>query len=73
MGKLPIVSSRDCIRALGKVGFYFVRQKGSHIVLERDDPWAQTVVPAHRELRKGTLRRIIRDAGLTIDEFIDLL
>jgi predicted RNA binding protein YcfA (HicA-like mRNA interferase family) len=73
MTKLPIISSRQCIRALAKVGFYFVRQTGSHITLRRDSPFAQTVIPEGRELRKGTLRRIIQDAGLTVDEFVDLL
>jgi predicted RNA binding protein YcfA (HicA-like mRNA interferase family) len=73
MTKLPRVSSRQCIRALAKVNFYFVRQTGSHITLRRDSPFAQTVVPESKELAKGTLRRIIRDAGLTVDEFVALL
>lgn len=73
MTKLPVISYRERTRALGRVGFYFVRQTGSHIVLERQDPWVQVVVPAHRQLRKGTLRRIIRDAGLTVVEFMELL
>lgn len=73
MSKLPHISSRQCIRALAKAGFYFVRQTGSHITLRRDSPFAQTVVPETRELPAGTLRRIIRDTGLTVDEFIELL
>jgi predicted RNA binding protein YcfA (HicA-like mRNA interferase family) len=73
MTKLPRISGRECVRALEKVGFSVVRQRGSHIVMRRDDPFAQVVVPDHRELHTGTLRDIIRDAGLTIDEFIDLL
>lgn len=73
MSKLPLVSSRECIRALEKVGFYVSRQTGSHINLRRDDPYAKVVVPERRELAKGTLRRIIRDAGLTVDEFKGLL
>lgn len=70
---LPVISSRECIAALEKVGFYITRQRGSHIMLRRDDPPSKTVVPNHRELRKGTLRSIIRDAGLTVEEFVDLL
>ncbi len=73
MSKLPQVSGRRCIRALAKVGFYFVRQKGSHITLRRDTPFAQVVVPENKELPPGTLRRIIRDAGLTVDQFTNLL
>jgi predicted RNA binding protein YcfA (HicA-like mRNA interferase family) len=73
MTKLPAISSRECIRALAKAGFYFVRQTGSHIVLRRDEPLKQVVVPEHKELAAGTLRRIIRDAGLTVDEFVELL
>jgi predicted RNA binding protein YcfA (HicA-like mRNA interferase family) len=73
MTKLPTVSGRDCIRALEKVGFYQKRQEGSHIVLRRDDPFAQTVVPLHKELDRGTLRAIIRQAGLSLDEFVNLL
>jgi predicted RNA binding protein YcfA (HicA-like mRNA interferase family) len=73
MTKLPIVSSRECINALIKVGFYVSRQKGSHINLRRDDPHAKVVIPESREMAKGTLRRIIRDAGLTVDEFRELL
>ncbi len=73
MTRTPRISGRECVRVLAKVGFYFVRQIGSHIVLRRDDPYAQVVVPNHRELHAGTLRDIIRDAGLTVEEFIELL
>lgn len=73
MSKLPLISSRDCVRALEKVGFYFARQRGSHIIMRRDEPPAKTVVPERREIPKGTLRAIIRDAGLTVDEFLALL
>ena len=73
MSKLPRISGRECVKALAKVGFYLKRQESSHIVLRRDDPFAQVVVPDHRELAKGTLRAIIGDAGLGVDEFIHLL
>ena len=73
MSKIPHISSRQCVRAMAKIGFYFVRQTGSHITLRRDTPFAQIVVPETKELAVGTLRRIIRDTGLTVDEFIDLL
>ena len=70
MSKLPVVSGEECVKALGKAGFYFKRQEGSHITLRRDEPFAQLVVPNHRELDRGTLRAIVRQAGLSVDEFI---
>ena len=73
MSKLPVISGRECIKALEKAGFYILRQKGSHISLIHEHPFAQVVVPDHRELDRGTLRAIIRQAGLSVDEFIELL
>jgi predicted RNA binding protein YcfA (HicA-like mRNA interferase family) len=67
------VSSRECVRALEKAGFHLVRQKGSHMVMRRDEPYAQVVVPETRKLPPGTLRNIIRSADLTVEEFIGLL
>jgi predicted RNA binding protein YcfA (HicA-like mRNA interferase family) len=72
VSKLPSISGRDCIKSLQKIGFYKKRQEGSHIILRRDNPFAQVVVPNHQELAKGTLRAIIRDSGLSVDEFISL-
>ena len=73
MSKLPVVSGRDCVKALQKAGFYQKHQVGSHIVMRRDDPYAQTVVPNHKELDRGTLRAIIRQIGLSVEEFMALL
>jgi len=73
MSKPPRLSGWECIHALETAEFRVVRQKGSHIVIRRDNPFTQTVVPDHKELAPGTLRRVIRDAGLTVDEFLDLL
>ncbi len=73
MSKLPRVSGRECARALVKAEFYQKRQHGSHIILRRDNPFAQLVVPDHKELDRGTLRAIIQQANLSIDEFIALL
>jgi predicted RNA binding protein YcfA (HicA-like mRNA interferase family) len=73
MSKLPMISSRECIKALENAGFYFKRQEGSHIVMRRDDPFAQVVVPNHNELDRGTLKAIIRQAGLSTNEFLKLL
>lgn len=73
MTKLPRVSGRECLTALAKVGFVVLRQRGSHIVMRRTDPHAQVIVSNHREIDRGTLRTIIRDADMTIEEFVNLL
>jgi predicted RNA binding protein YcfA (HicA-like mRNA interferase family) len=73
MSRLPRISGRECVKALSKIGYYLKRQEGSHMILRRDDPFGQLVVPDHRELDKGTLRAIIREAGLGPDEFAKLL
>ncbi len=73
MTRLPVISGRDCIKALEKAGFLIVRQKGSHISLVREKPFAQVVVPDHKELDRGTLRGIIRMAGMSVEEFVSLL
>ena len=73
MTNLPVVSGGECVRALEKIGFNVTRQKGSHISLRRDNPFAKTFVPNHKELKKGTLKAILKDANLTVDEFIALL
>ena len=72
MSKLPRVSGRECVNVPVRAGFYVRRQEGSHIILRRDDPFSQVVVPDHAELDRGTLRAIIRHAGLSVDEFLKL-
>jgi predicted RNA binding protein YcfA (HicA-like mRNA interferase family) len=71
--KLPAISGRECAQALQKAGFRFIRQNGSHMVYRRDEPFAQVVIPDHKELDAGTLRGIIRGAGLSVEEFLELL
>ena len=73
MSKLPTISGRDCIRALEKVGFYQKRRESSHVIMRRDDPFSQVTVPDHNVLAKGTLRSILRDVELSIEELIELL
>jgi predicted RNA binding protein YcfA (HicA-like mRNA interferase family) len=73
MSKLPSISGAECAKALEKAGFYFKRQKGSHMVYRRDEPYAQVIIPDHKTLDTGTLRAIIRQAGLSVDEFLKLL
>ena len=72
MSQLPRISGQDCVKTLAKIGFYIRRQQGSHIILRRDNPFAQVVVPNHKELDKGTLRSIIRQAEIDVNEFIRL-
>ena len=74
MSILPRISGREAVAALAKVGYEKDRQKGSHIVLrQRAAPHRRLVVPDHRELAPGTLRAIIRQAGLTVEQFNALL
>jgi len=73
MSGLPVLSGREVIAALGRAGFEVRRQRGSHVVLRRLDPPIMVVVPDHPELDRGTLRAIIRQAGLTTDQFCGLL
>jgi len=71
---LPQVSGREVIAALEKTGYERDRQKGSHIVLRQISyPNRRLVVPDHKEIAKGTLRAIIKQAGLTVEEFNQLL
>ncbi len=73
MSSLPRISGSECVKALVKKGFIFKRQEGSHIILRRTSPFSQVVVPNHKELDRGTLRAIIRHAGLSVQEFVNLL
>ena len=74
MSVLPRVSGRDVVKALLRVGYEQDRQSGSHIILRQIAyPHRRIVVPDHKEVAKGTLRSIIRETGLTIDEFKGLL
>ena len=73
MSKLPAISGKQCIQALEKIGFVTYRQRGSHITLVRDEPQTQLTVPNHKTIAKGTLRSIIKQAGLSVEEFVNLL
>lgn len=74
MSKLPVVSGREAVKALRKAGYEIDHQTGSHMILRRTPPpHRRLTVPDHKELAKGTLRAIIREAGLTVDEFAALL
>jgi len=72
--RLPVVSGRDAAKALRKIGYQLDHQAGSHMILRRNvAPYRRLTVPDHKELAKGTLRAIIREAGLTVEEFAALL
>jgi predicted RNA binding protein YcfA (HicA-like mRNA interferase family) len=74
MSKLPVVSGQDVVKALSRIGYQFDHQRGSHMVLRQDvEPYRRLTVPNHKEIAKGTLRKIIREAGLSIEEFNRLL
>lgn len=74
MTRLPRgLSAKKVVRALKKAGFYIRRQKGSHIIMRRNEPFAQVVVPNHKTIDTGTLDVIIEGTDLSIEEFIDLL
>lgn len=73
MSKLPVISGAECVKALEQIGFVVDRQRGSHIILVREDPITTVSVPNHKELDRGTLRAIIRQVGLSVDEFVALL
>lgn len=72
--KYPILPPDDIIKALKKVGFYKVSQKGSHAKYRKDgEPTRTTIIPMHSEVTKGTLQDILEQAGLTLEEFKELL
>ncbi|MEX2198119.1 MAG: type II toxin-antitoxin system HicA family toxin [Burkholderiales bacterium] len=71
MPKLPRVSGAEVVRALGRLGFSVARQRGSHIVLRRGS--SGCVVPNHKELKTGTLAGVLKQAGVSVDDFIEAL
>jgi predicted RNA binding protein YcfA (HicA-like mRNA interferase family) len=75
LSKLPVVSGREIIRILTKIGFEIVGRKGSHVRLKRrrNKELLIVVVPMHRELARGTLRSILRQANLTLEDLLRLL
>ncbi len=73
--KLPVISEKEAIKALEGAGFIAVRQRGSHIRMKKvtSETVINITIPLHDTLDRGTLKGIIRSAGLTAEEFIDLL
>lgn len=73
MPRLPVISGREAVRAFERAGWKVSRIEGSHIILTKAGTAVTLSVPDHREVRRGTLRSLIRKAGLTIEEFMPLL
>jgi predicted RNA binding protein YcfA (HicA-like mRNA interferase family) len=71
MPKVPRISGAEAIRVLRKLGFAQVRQRGSHVVLRKGS--SGCVVPLHRELKVGTLLGALRQAGISVEEFLDAM
>lgn len=72
--KLPVdLSGQELRKALERVGFVYQRQKGSHMILRRAEPYARVIIPDHKVLRVGTLRQILGEAGISPDRLKDLL
>ena len=74
MTKLPVLSGKELCRILKRIGYHVDHQTGSHIIVRNENPpYRRLTVTNHKEIAKGTLRSIIRQAGLTYEEFMQLL
>ncbi|MBI2558317.1 type II toxin-antitoxin system HicA family toxin [Candidatus Woesearchaeota archaeon] len=73
MPKLPLISGKELVKVFAKVGYEIDHQTGSHVILrQKDAPHRRLTIPNHNEIAKGTLRAIIREAGLTREEFFEI-
>ena len=76
MPKLPVISGKEVVKALSKIGFKHERIKGSHAILNKQDKEKGKIslpVPLHKELAKGTLKSIMKQAGINLEDLLDLL
>ncbi len=73
MARLPQLSGREVVRTFESFGWNQVRQSGSHMILVREGHAATLSVPDHKAVAKGTLRSLIRSAGITVDEFVNAM
>ncbi len=71
MPPLPVLSARQVVGAPESLGWHVARQRGSHIIVTKPRHLASLSVPDHREVARGTLRSLIRSAGLTVEELVD--
>lgn len=72
MATLPVVSGRDAGRVFGKIGFVYDHHRGSHMIYYHPSG-RHLSIPDHRELDRGTLRKLIRSAGITVEQFVELV
>ena len=76
MPKLPILSGKEMIKILGKIGFVHIRTRGSHAILNKQDSVRGKItlpIPLHSELAKGTLRSIMKQAGLELEDLLKIM
>jgi predicted RNA binding protein YcfA (HicA-like mRNA interferase family) len=73
MGKLGNISGKEAVKAFQKAGWEVIGQVGSHVVMVKSGVRVNLSIPQHKELSVGTMRALIRNAGLTVDEFLALL
>ncbi|MGH9792530.1 MAG: type II toxin-antitoxin system HicA family toxin [Candidatus Acidiferrales bacterium] len=73
MARLANISGKEAVKAFGKVGWQVLGQVGSHVVMAKPGVRVNLSIPQHKELSVGTLRALIRHAGLTVEEFLALL
>ena len=73
MGRLGNISGNEAVKAFGRAGWQVLGQVGSHVVMAKTGVRANLSIPQHKELSKGTLRALIRAAGMAVDEFLALL
>jgi len=70
MAALPVLSGQEVVRVFDSFGWSVARQRGSHIVMTKENEIVTLSIPDHKEVARGTLRSLIRSAGLTTDEFV---
>lgn len=75
MPKLPILSGKEMVKILSKIGFVHIRTRGSHAIFNKQTPRGKVTIPVplHKELAKGTLKSIMRQAELTLDDLLRLV
>ena len=74
MSYLPLVSGQEAVRVFARIGYNIDHQTGSHIILRKSEPpHRRLTIPNHKQLAKGTLRGLIREAGISVEEFRNLL
>ncbi len=70
---MPIISGKDAIKTFSKAGWSVMRQTGTHVIMMKPESIVTLSIPLHSEVKRGTLRSLIKDSGLTVEEFINLL